>query len=208
MNRTLRNYLAALSLYFLTSAALSAASEAAIEHLTVGDQLPKASIRLETGEAVDITEHLNGQPALLVFYRGGWCPFCVKQLAQLNDITDQLAAEGIPLIAISPDLPEKLKGKEKLSNLDYELASDSKMDLSKALGIAFKVDDKTVEKYIGWGIDLEGDSGENHHLLPHPSVFVVDGKGVIQFAHVDANYKKRLSSVDVLSAVKSVSGGR
>jgi|TARA_B110000438_G_C15644894_1_gene577004 peroxiredoxin len=63
-----------------------------------------------------------------------------------------------------------------------------------------------VEKYIGWGIDLEGDSGEDHHLLPHPSVFVVDRAGVIKFAHVDANYKTRLSTDEVLAAVKTVSG--
>lgn len=192
---------AATALFYASTLPLSGEE---VDHLKVGDTVPEGMIGLESGEWVKLSEQLAGEPALLIFYRGGWCPFCVKQLAELNDIADEISAEGIRLLAISADKPEKLKAKEKLSALDYALFSDSKMTLSRAFGIAFEVDPETVEKYKGWGIDLEGDSGETHHMLPHPSVFVVDGEGVIQFAHVDPNYKERLAPEKVLTAIRTV----
>jgi|TARA_B110000438_G_C15644894_1_gene577003 peroxiredoxin len=134
MNRLKLNFLGVLSFSFLTLY-IPKMSADEMKHLGVGDTVPQETIQLETGERVSLLDHLGGEPAILIFYRGGWCPFCIKQLAQLNDITEELAAEGVQLIAISTDLPEKLKAKEKLSNLDYELASDSTMELSQAFGI-------------------------------------------------------------------------
>jgi peroxiredoxin len=179
-----------------------------IKHLAVGDKIPEAVMRLESGQEVGLEEQMAGEPAVLIFYRGGWCPFCTKHLAALNDITEELADAGVALLAISPDRPAKLKAAEKLADIDYVLLSDSKMELAQAFGITFRLDDKTFVKYRDqYGIDIEGDSGETHHLLPHPSVFVVDAEGIIQFAHVDSNYRKRLAPEKVLKAVREVVTG-
>ena len=79
---------------------------------------------------------------------------------------------------MSPDRPEKLKGPAEKHKLKYRLLSDSEMIAAKALGIAFRVDDATVNKYkTDYGIDLEADSGQKHHLLPVPSVFLVGRDG-------------------------------
>ena len=84
--------------------------------------------------------------------------------------------------------------------MKYRLLSDSNMDCPRAFGIAYKVDEKTVERYKGSGIDLTYDSGEKSHLLPVPSVFVIGTDGVIQFEYVNPNYRVRLDP-DVLLAV-------
>jgi peroxiredoxin len=78
------------------------------------------------------------------------------------------------------------------------------MVLSRAFGIAFRVDDPTLEKYSGFGIDLEKSSGRSHHLLPVPAVYIVDTRGVIRFAHWDPDYKKRLDPESLLSASRKV----
>ena len=89
--------------------------------------------------------------------------------------------------------------KEKLT---YTLLSDSKMEAAQALGIAFKVDDATLDRYEEYGIDLERASGEKHHLLPVPSVFIVGTDGTISFEHVNPNYKVRLHPDLLLAAAK------
>jgi peroxiredoxin len=64
------------------------------------------------------------------------------------------------------------------------------------------VDDATVEKYKSYKLDLDAAAGRNHHLLPHPAVFVVNTNGVIRFAHVDSNYKVRLAPAKTLEAAR------
>ncbi len=79
-------------------------------------------------------------------------------------------------------------------------AEDSKL-AAKAFGITFKVPDELVAKYKSdYQIDLEAASGQNHHLLPHPAVFIVGRDGIIRFAHVNPDYKSRLDPAEILKA--------
>lgn len=176
------------------------------EPIGVGDSVPAGVLHDEDGKAIDISGMVAGQTTVFVFYRGGWCPFCVRHLSSIVDIIPDLEASGIQLVAVSPDRPEVLGRKEKLQGLNYSLLSDSSMTFSQAFGIAFKVEESLVEKYkTRWNIDIEGDSGQTHHLLPHPSVYVVDGKGQIRFSHVDPDYKVRLDANKILEAAKVAS---
>ena len=102
---------------------------------------------------------------------------------------------GYQLIAISPDSPEQtVKTRQKLG-LSYLLLSDSDMSVSRAFGIAFvsqkgfknKMSAKATEKY----------SGQKHHQLPVPSVFIVGVDGVIDFVHFNPDYTVRMEP-DVL----------
>ncbi len=111
---------------------------------------------------------------------------------------------GYQVLAVSPDQPEELRKTVDKQHLTYQLLSDSDMVLSRAFGIAFRVDDPTLEKYSGFGIDLEQSSGCSHHLLPVPAVYIVDTRGVIRFAHWDPDYKKRLDPEALLSASRRV----
>jgi peroxiredoxin len=171
----------------------------------VGEKLPAATLRNESGEPVAIKDLIIGKkPAVLVFYRGGWCPFCTKHLSALAEIQDQIIESGYRLIGISPDQPSKLKTTPGYDKLKYTLLSDSDMELSSALGISFRLDDETFTKYKEkYNIDIEADSGKDHHLLPHPSVFVIDRKGEIRFAHVNPDYKHRLDPEKLLLVLKS-----
>lgn len=197
-----------LSVPILATTALfisSLRAEPEIDHLDVGDAIPAGEVRTDTGEAVGLRDLVAGKPTVLIFYRGGWCPYCNRHLEGLAEVAPELEEAGIQLLAISPDRPEKLREKPDLGKLPYTLLSDSSMDLCQSFGIAFKVDDALVVKYRdSYGIDLEGDSGETHHLLPYPSVFIVDGNGVIRFAHVDPNYKVRLDPEMILKQAQAV----
>lgn len=144
------------------------------------------------------------KPTILVFYRGGWCPYCNLHLGQLQKIEAELIKIGYQIIAISPDTPEKLRQSIEKHKLNYLLLSDSKMTAACSFGIAFKVDKKAIKKYKGYGIDLESASGEKHHLLPVPAVFIVGTDSIIKFEYVNPDYKVRLGPDLLLAAAKSV----
>ena len=77
------------------------------------------------------------------------------------------------------------------------------MDVTKAFGLAFKVDSKTVERYKSLGIDLEADSGYDHHLLPAPAVYIINTEGIVRFNYVNPNYRERINGDVLLSAAKA-----
>lgn len=167
------------------------------------DHIPDGVLYSSDGEPVDMLERISHRPTVLVFYRGGWCPFCNRHLSAIVDIMPELEAMGVELVAISPDRPEMLKAKPALANLPYTLLSDSQMNWTSSFGIAFKVPENLIEKYkSSYNIDIEADSGQNHHLLPHPSVFVIGRDGVIRFSHVNENYKVRLEPEKIVAAAR------
>ncbi len=174
----------------------------AAEPLTTGARLPDVTVRTEKDVPIKLAAALKSQPAVLIFYRGGWCPYCTKHLSAMMGIEEKIRSEGYAIYAISTDQPAKLAATPGRENLHYTLLSDSKMDAANAFGITFTVSDETLEKYKGYNIDLEAASGEKHHMLPHPAVYIVDREGIIRFAHVNEDYKQRLEPEKVLAAAK------
>ena len=171
--------------------------------LKVGDAIPDVKLRTEDDKDVSLKKLVSEKPTVLIFYRGGWCPFCNQHLQSLAGIEEDLNKAGAQLLAISMDQPSKLKATPDREKLHYRLLSDSDAGAAKAFGIAFKVDDATVEKYKGYGINLDTASGRDHHILPHPAVFVADTSGKIRFAHINPDYKVRLEPKKILEAAQA-----
>ena len=190
-----------LTCFPLITTLLSA--ETSPKPLEVGDSIPDVRLRTEENEQVSLRKLVSEKPTVLIFYRGGWCPFCNRHLQSLAGIEDNLNKAGAQLLAISMDQPAKLKATPDRDKLHYRLLSDSDAVAVKAFGIAFKVDDATVEKYKTYGINLDATSGKEHHILPHPAVFIVNTNGVIRFAHVNPDYKVRLEPAKILEAARA-----
>jgi peroxiredoxin len=170
--------------------------------LAVGSKAPKVNVKTIEGKSLSLPKLLAAQPTVLIFYRGGWCPFCNRQMSGLQSIEGDLKKLGYRIIALSPDRQEELKKSLGKNKLTYQLLSDSSMEAAKAFGVAFRVDDGTLAKYKGFGIDLEAASGQKHHYLPVPSVFLIGTDGVIKFRSFNPDYKVRLSSEELLSAAR------
>lgn len=155
-------------------------------------------------QEIKISSVLSKKPTVLVFYRGGWCPYCNKQLASLRKITKQIGKLGYQLVAISPDKVSKFKESIAKYKLDYELLSDSELNLATSFGLSFRVDDETYKKYLGYGINLEEASGKIHHSLPMPAIYVLDRDGLVHFNYVNPNYKVRFNEKILLSVLKEL----
>jgi len=176
-----------------------------VQPLTEGQRAPHAVLRTAEGESVDLAQQYRRQPTMLIFYRGGWCPYCNVQLGHLAEAEQAIAEMGIAVFAISPDRPAKLRENTIETDHTYRRLSDSDMILAQAFGVAFRVADETVEQYHEYGIDLEEASGQSHHLLPVPAVYLIDRDGMIRFAHWDADYRERLSPEALLDAARRMS---
>lgn len=173
-----------------------------VNPLPAGNPLPNVALQQMDGRTTGALDALGGKPAVLVFFRGGWCPYCNRHLSSLRTIEADLQELGYQLIAISPDSPQSLRAGIKEHKAEYTLLSDSSAKLSRALGLAFKVDAKTREKYKGYGIDLQKASGQDHFLLPVPAVYMVNGDGMIAYRYANPDYKVRMDNQELLDQAR------
>ncbi len=179
-----------------------AASAEETQPLAVGAAAPDVLLRNASGTEIRLHDLVKDQPAVLVFYRGGWCPYCSEQLQGLRDIQEPLNELGASLIAVSPDKPETFGETVSELKLGYQVVSDSSMDAARGFGIAFQVDGTTLIKYRTFGIDLNEASGFDHNVLPVPSVFVVGTDATIAYVHSDPDYRVRPNPQDILAATR------
>lgn len=172
--------------------------------IKTGDQLPDVSVVDANGEAVKLSSLHEKGPVVIVFFRGSWCPICTQHFQDLIKTHPEIAKTGATLVAISPDTAENTQANTTKLQTPFPLLSDSDLSATKAFGLAFQVDDATLVKYKGFGIDLEKASGKNHHSLPVPAVYIVDKSGKIVFAHSDPDYTKRLDAAKIVTELKKL----
>jgi peroxiredoxin len=169
-----------------------------------GTIVPKATVKTADGSPVSLQALLMQKPSIVVFYRGGWCPYCSRQLAELKDIEQDLVDEGYQIIAISPETPEKLQSQKLETEFAAMLISDDKLEAIKAFGVGFYVPNDTRALYKDrMNIELIANE-EDRAVLPAPAIFITDTKGQVVFNYVNPNFRVRPSAALVLSAAKLV----
>jgi peroxiredoxin len=147
------------------------------------------------------------KPLVLTFFRGGWCPYCNLHLAELRKAEEELKASGFDIWFISIDQPDVLYESLQQPDIGYTIFSDSKLSATRAYGLAFRMPDEMVARYLEWDIDLEAASGETHHVLPAPATFIIGADGIIQFQYTNPDYKLRLHPEVLLAAARVYTEG-
>lgn len=140
-------------------------------------------------------------PAVIVFYRGGWCPYCNLQLRAWQKRLPELAALGIGLVAISPQLPDGSLTTAERNGLSFPVLSDSEGTAGRAFGVEFALPEELVALYRRFGHDLDAVNGPAGWRLPMPATFAADASGRIRFAGFDADYRRRVEPAEVLAAL-------
>ena len=78
------------------------------------------------------------------------------------------------------------------------------MRAARALGIAYRLSQAQLEQLAFFGKDIEGASGQTHHQLPVPSVFLVEKGGTIRWVYSNPDYKVRPDNARLLQAARLV----
>jgi peroxiredoxin len=171
--------------------------------LSVGSAMPAVTVRNADGTERRIGPGPLERPMILIFYRGGWCPYCNRHLGALKKVEPELLKLGYELLFLSADRPEILYSSLKEPDIHYTLLSDAAMDAARAYHVAYRLDAQALAQYRAYGVDLEAASGQTHHELPVPAVFIVDRSGVIRFVHANPDYTIRISPDALLEAARA-----
>ena len=161
---------------------------------------------LETigGHSLDLAAATAGKPSVLLFTRGGWCPYCNTTLRAYVKAFPEIDALGGTLIALTPELPEQAAVAARDNELPFTLAVDRGNTFARSLGLVFAQPHDLRPRFAEIGINLPARNGDESHELPIPAIFVLDRDGRVVFAHVAADFTSRAEPDDVLAALRDV----
>ena len=167
-----------------------------------GSAAPDFSLPNAHGEPVASEALWGDGPAIVSFYRGGWCPYCNIELKALQKRLPEIEALGARLIAITPETPDNALSTQEKNEIGFDVLSDDGNRVASAFGLTFRLPDAVSDLYKGFGIDLEASNGEGSQTLPVPATFVIGKGGKVIKAFVDADYTRRAEPDEVIAALK------
>jgi peroxiredoxin len=171
--------------------------------IPVGQKVPDVHARDLDGKDVRLSSLYAKGPILLAFYRGGWCPFCSTENHALATAYPEYKKRGVTPVTVSVDTPDAETKTKATYAIPFPVLSDSDATMIEAFHVVNKVDDATFGKMKGFGVDLESYSGNAHHEIAIPALFLIDKTGVVRWAHSDPDFKVRPSTAQILSAIDS-----
>ena len=172
--------------------------------LTVGDRASNLILPNARGEQVSLKQLLEQGPVVAIFYRGGWCPYCNLALRAWQTHLAELKILGATLLAISPQTPDNSLSTPEKNELAFAMLSDSDLVAAHGFGIAFTLPLELVDMYSSVRNNLPELNGNGQWVLPMPATFVIDESGLIQFAHVEADYRECAEPGDVLAVMRAM----
>jgi peroxiredoxin len=170
-----------------------------------GDAMPDAQLLDVDGAPITLAKAMGGRSAVVVLYRGAWCPYCNLTLrAYQEDLVPYLAERDIPLVAISPQKPDGSLSTQEKNELTFTVLSDPGNQVAAALGVltAPTEDARAAQRTVG--LDLPATNADGTHGIPMPTVVVVDSGGIIRWIDVHPNYTTRTEVADIIDALSAL----
>ena len=172
-----------------------------------GSALPDGELLDAGGQPTTLAQNLGGKPAVIVFYRGGWCPYCnISLRAYQAQLVPALAERGIALIAISPQAPDGSLSTKESKELTFTVLSDPGNRLARQLGILTAPSDGARAAQLQLGLDLTQVNADGTTGLPMPTVVIAGADGVIRWIDVHRDYTTMAEPGQVLQAVTETIG--
>ena len=144
--------------------------------LAIGQTVPHVELVRTHGVIADLPELMGEKGAAIVLVRSvDWCPYCQKQLKQIDEIAGELSELGWPLVAVSYDDSELLAEFSEKHGLSYEFASDPESQAIKDFNL------------LNEGMT----PGSRYYGVPHPAIFFVDTDRSVRAVLREESYKDR-----------------
>lgn len=166
--------------------------------LKVGGILPDFVVKDISGDPVSSTQ-LTDRPAVLIFYRGNWCPLCMAQIKELASLYRDLDSLGVRIALISPQPHSNTVELAKKFDVNFDFLTDEGNSAARILGIESKNGIPTGLQMLGYDSEtvlptviITGHSGkviwmhetDNYRVRPEPDIYlqVLREHGVIKSA--------------------------
>jgi peroxiredoxin len=114
----------------------------------------------------------------------------------------EMQALSATLVAITPEKPDNSLSTVEKNALAFDVCSDLDLSVARAYGLVFELYDELKPVYLAIAKDLSEWNASGTWELPIPATYVIDRRGKIRLAYVDANYATRLEPAAILDALR------
>ena len=146
--------------------------------LEPGRRLPDFRAVDERGHAVGLAE-LRGSPAVILFVRGNWCPFCSSQVSNLTQYYREITDLGARLILFTPKPLETTRRVAKFFDVDFDFWLDENLAATRQLGLLQED-----------GVPPAYDREYGRDTI-WPTALVIDANGIIRFTELSKHISDR-----------------
>jgi peroxiredoxin len=111
--------------------------EVAVEKTTNGVSLGTSELSLPDTDGVvrSLSEFMVSGPAVVVYARGAWCPYCLRQLSDYREHYRGFKESGVEVVAVSPESPRRSRRMRTGLKLPFAVLSDARLEFAKHLGL-------------------------------------------------------------------------
>ena len=181
---------------------LSVSAQEKPEGLFINSKAPDFALKDQYGATVTLKDLRKKGQTVILFYRGNWCPYCNKELKAFQDSLSLILTKNTQLIAITPEAKEGIDSTVRKTGAVFPILYDEGGKTLAAYQVAFKVDDRTINRYKMAGIDLLKTNNQKEAVLPVPAVYIVNTEGTVTYRYFDDNYKRRVSVKEIVANIK------
>lgn len=162
-------------------------STRAQDGLKVGDKAPNFSAKDQNGNNIKLYDALKKGKVVVVFYRGYWCPNCMRSLKNIQDSIAKIESQKVTVIAVSPETEEGVAKTSKISKASFSIISDKGLRILKDFKVAFEVTPEMDAIHKKYNIDVKQNNGKNGNILPRPAAFIIQEDGSIIYRYFNAD---------------------
>jgi peroxiredoxin len=166
-----------------------------------GDAMPDGQLLDVRGAPTTLAEAVGSRNAVVVFYRGAWCPYCnVTLRTYQNELVRPLAERGATLVAISPQKPDGSLTMQETNELTFTVLSDAGNTIAGKLGVLTEPNAETKAAQQKLGVDVAATNADGTAVIPMPTTVIADASGKIRWIDVHPDYTTRSEPAEILAA--------
>ncbi|CAN7755584.1 peroxiredoxin-like family protein [Rhizobium sp. LjRoot258] len=169
-----------------------------------GDHAPEFRLRNPDGNVISSYDLLKGGPIVIVFYRGGWCPYCTVDLRAIEVAARQLRSLGASIVAVSQQSAHESRSTERMNGLSFPSLVDRGGKVARAFGLRWKLSRELRAAEIECGLDLAAVNGEPSWTLTMPALYVLSPAGIVEYADVSADYTRRCDPTELFPILNHI----
>jgi peroxiredoxin len=167
-----------------------------------GFQLPDVALLDPLGVTTTLSSAVAGLLAVVVLYRGGWCPYCNLALKTYeSELLPRLEEHNAVLIAVSPQRPDGSLSVQQKHDLHYPVLSDPGNQIGSQLGVVTGPSPEARGTQLRLGLDLADVNADGTTALPMPTTIIVDQILKLLWIDVHPDYSTRSEPDDILAAL-------
>ena len=126
------------------------------------------------------------------------------ELEALQEINAEIRSLEARLVALTPELERYTRNVHRKLNLTFDLLTDLHLKIAEQFRLVFVLPYYLRDLYKSYGHTLDRFHDESEYRLPMPARYVIDQRGIICGADVNADYTIRPEPAETVAILRGL----